>query len=113
VFLGRKLGGRPEERSWCVEGKVQYRKVAETMLFQEGSGRVVIGIALAPIALLCAEAEPPKVEFSTLFLDVPRSVRKFAVIFSARNVRIHWHRSTSESRGRYDTVEWEKLGANA
>jgi|SRR5271155_896467 uncharacterized protein (DUF488 family) len=58
VFLGRELGGRPEDRSCYVEGKVQYRKLAETMLFKKGLGRVVKGSRSHRIALLCSEAEP-------------------------------------------------------
>jgi uncharacterized protein (DUF488 family) len=58
VFLGRELGGRPEDPSCYVEGKVQYRKLAETILFKKGLERVVKGARSHRIALLCAEAEP-------------------------------------------------------
>src|ERR1700691_5477642 len=58
VFLGRELGGRPEDPNCYVEGKVQYRKLAETILFKKGLERVVKGARSHRIALLCAEAEP-------------------------------------------------------
>jgi len=58
VFLGRELGGRPEDPGCYVEGKVQYRKLAETMLFKKGLGRIVKGARSHRIAVLCAEAEP-------------------------------------------------------
>lgn len=58
VFLGRELGGRPEDPSCYVDGKVQYRRLAETPLFKKGLGRVLKGARSHRIALLCAEAEP-------------------------------------------------------
>jgi uncharacterized protein (DUF488 family) len=58
VFLGRELGGRPEDPSCYVDGKVQYRRLAETPLFKKGLGRIRKGARSHRIALLCAEAEP-------------------------------------------------------
>lgn len=58
VFLGRELGGRPEDPGCYVEGKVQYGRLAQTSFFKEGLGRVVKGAHSHRIALLCAEAEP-------------------------------------------------------
>ena len=40
VFLGRELGGRPEDPSCYVDGKVQYEASAETPLFKKGLGRI-------------------------------------------------------------------------
>jgi uncharacterized protein (DUF488 family) len=58
VFLGRELGGRPEDPGCYLEGKVQYSRLAQTPLFKKGLGRVVKGARSHRIALLCAEAEP-------------------------------------------------------
>jgi len=58
VFLGRELGGRPEDPGCYVEGKVQYGRLAQTPLFKKGLGRVFKGAGSHRIALLCAEAEP-------------------------------------------------------
>jgi len=58
VFLGRELGGRPDNASCYVDGKVQYRKLAETPVFRKGLERVLRGARSHRIALLCAEAEP-------------------------------------------------------
>ena len=58
VFLGRELGGRPEDPGCYADGKVQYRKLAQTSCFREGLVRVINGAQTHRIALLCSEAEP-------------------------------------------------------
>ena len=58
LFLGRALGGRPEDRSCYENGQVRYDHVARTALFREGIDRVVRGAADNRIALMCAEKEP-------------------------------------------------------
>ena len=59
VYLGRELGGRPEDSSCYDEsGRVQYRLVARTELLQGGIERVMHGAGNHCIALMCAEKEP-------------------------------------------------------
>ena len=58
LFLGRALGGRPEDRACYDEGRVRYDRVARTPLFREGLGRVVEEAARERVALMCAEKEP-------------------------------------------------------
>lgn len=58
VFLGRELGGRPDDPTCYVEGRVQYRRLAQTELFRQGISRVVNGARIYRTVLLCAEAEP-------------------------------------------------------
>lgn len=58
VFLGRELGGRPDDPSCYVEGRVQYRRLAQTQLFKQGLDRVQKGAQSYRTVLLCAEAEP-------------------------------------------------------
>lgn len=58
VFLGRELGGRPDDPRCYIEGRVQYRKLARTPLFRKGLDRILKGARSHRIALLCAEAEP-------------------------------------------------------
>lgn len=58
MFLGRELGGRPADRSCYFEGRVQYRKLAQTPLFKKGVDRVLRGAESYRVVLLCAEAEP-------------------------------------------------------
>lgn len=57
-FLGKELGGRPQDPSCYVNGQVQYRLVALTEQFQKGIERVLAGAAKYRIALMCAEREP-------------------------------------------------------
>lgn len=58
VFLGRELGARSEDGACYEDGRVQYRRLAGTDLFQSGLDRVVEGAHSYRLAILCAEREP-------------------------------------------------------
>ena len=58
VFMGRALGGRPEDPACYEDGRVRYDRLAETPLFREGLERIVDGAGRQRIALMCAEKEP-------------------------------------------------------
>ena len=59
LFLGRELGGRPQDPScYDPDGRVDYGRVAATPLFQDGIARLRRGIARYRVALLCAEENP-------------------------------------------------------
>ena len=58
VYLGRELGGRPDDTACYEKGRVRYDRVARTGRFREGVGRVVQGAGRHRIALMCAEREP-------------------------------------------------------
>ena len=59
VYLGRELGGRPEDPALYDDGgRVRYERVARTSNFRAGVARVVGGAAEYRIALMCAEKEP-------------------------------------------------------
>jgi uncharacterized protein (DUF488 family) len=58
VFLGRELGGRPEDPSLRTDGRLDYAKVAASGAFREGLARVRRGAERHRVALLCAEGDP-------------------------------------------------------
>ncbi len=58
VFLGRELGGRPDDPECYEGGRVDYERVARTSGFRDGIARVIGGAARHRIALMCAEKEP-------------------------------------------------------
>ena len=58
VFLGRELGARSEDRSCYDQGKVQYDRLARTVLFQAGLERVTQAMTTHRVALMCAEKDP-------------------------------------------------------
>ena len=58
VFLGKELGPRSDAPDCYVEGKVDYNRLSQTGLFQEGLGRVRQGMKSYRIALMCAEKDP-------------------------------------------------------
>ena len=58
VFLGKELGARSDDPKCYENGRVQYRSLAETPLFQSGIKRVRDGSRHKRIALMCAEKDP-------------------------------------------------------
>ena len=59
VALGKELGARSEDPTcYDKDGRVQYRLLAETDLFEQGIDRVLTGAQRYRIALMCAEKEP-------------------------------------------------------
>ena len=58
VFLGKELGARSDDPHCYENGRVQYRALAETSLFQSGIKRVRDGSRHRRIALMCAEKDP-------------------------------------------------------
>ena len=58
VFLGRELGGRPDDPACYENGRVRYDRVAATPMFQRGLDRVVQAAAGHNVAIMCAEKEP-------------------------------------------------------
>ena len=58
VFLGKELGGRPDDPACYEDGRVQYGLVARTAFFAEGMRRLEEGAGKYRVALLCAEKDP-------------------------------------------------------
>ena len=58
VFLGRELGARSDDPACYENGRVQYKRLAQTELFQKGIERVESGSNAYRIALMCAEKDP-------------------------------------------------------
>lgn len=58
VFLGKELGPRTDDSACYEDGKVSYRLLAQTPLFQEGLNRLRDGVKRYRVALLCAEKDP-------------------------------------------------------
>jgi uncharacterized protein (DUF488 family) len=58
VFLGKELGGKPDDLSCYHENQVQYARLSQTEAFKKGIERLNKGINAYRIALMCAEKEP-------------------------------------------------------
>ena len=58
AFLGRELGARTDDRSCYVDGKVQYERLAQTSLFQEGIARISDGVQTHRIAAAVCRERP-------------------------------------------------------
>ncbi len=58
VWLGRELGGRPDDPACFEDGAVRYDRLAQTALYRDGIERVLRGAAAHRLALMCAEKDP-------------------------------------------------------
>ena len=58
VFLGKELGARSDDRRCYEDGRVSYRLLANTALFQSGIVRLQRGNRRRAVALMCAEKNP-------------------------------------------------------
>ena len=58
VFLGRELGARSDDPSCYKNGRVQYKRLAQTELFCRGIERIELGSKDYRIALMCSEKDP-------------------------------------------------------
>lgn len=58
VFLGRELGARSTNSNCYTDGKLQFDKLSNEPLFQQGLVRLKQGIGKYTIALMCAEKDP-------------------------------------------------------
>jgi uncharacterized protein (DUF488 family) len=58
VFLGEELGARSKDLSNYENGKVQYRRLAQTELFRRGIERLKTGMSKHRIVVMCTEKEP-------------------------------------------------------
>jgi uncharacterized protein (DUF488 family) len=58
VFLGKELGARSNNPACYIDGKVQYKCLAEEPDFREGIRRLKKGIDTFQVALMCAERDP-------------------------------------------------------
>jgi uncharacterized protein (DUF488 family) len=59
VFLGAQLGARPEEpECFTSDGRVRFDRLGESLGFRNGIRRVVQGLQIYRIALMCAERDP-------------------------------------------------------
>ena len=57
-FLGRELGGRPEDPTAYVNQRVSYKRLAQTALFRSGIEHLLTLAPTSRVALVCAEKEP-------------------------------------------------------
>jgi uncharacterized protein (DUF488 family) len=59
LFLGDRLGGRPEDHAlYDADGRVDYERVRATSSFRAGLETLVQAAEDSPVAMLCSEADP-------------------------------------------------------
>lgn len=58
VFLGKELGGRPNEQLLYRAGVADYETMAARKEFDEGLNRIIEGATTHRIALMCSERDP-------------------------------------------------------
>lgn len=58
LFLGEELGARSKDRACYDEGRVSYRKLADTALFRQGIEQLLAAAQTHTTAIMCAEKDP-------------------------------------------------------
>jgi len=58
VFLGKELGGRPEQPAMYTQGVADYAKMAASPDFQRGIARLMQEAKRGRVAVMCSEADP-------------------------------------------------------
>lgn len=90
VFLGHELGARSNDPSCYLNGRVQYKRLAQTELFRSGIERVIRGARGHRIVLMCAEKEPLECH-RTLLVARALDERGVAVVHILGDGRIESH----------------------
>lgn len=60
LFLGKELGGKPDEEEFYDGGRPDYDKLRGSDRFAEGLTRLLKGLGEYRIALMCAEEDPAR-----------------------------------------------------
>ena len=90
VFLGKELGARSGDPACYESGRVKYRRLAPTALFQAGLQRVRDGSERMKLALMCAEKDPLECHRTILVArELVRSGGKVAHILANGDVETH------------------------
>jgi uncharacterized protein (DUF488 family) len=58
LFLGEELGARSKDRDCYEDGRISYRKLADTDLFRQGIERLLAAAKTHKTAMMCAEKDP-------------------------------------------------------
>ncbi|MGA7458137.1 MAG: DUF488 domain-containing protein [Methyloceanibacter sp.] len=58
LFLGKELGGRPEQKAMYTQGMADYEKMAGSPDFHAGIARLTEEAQRARVAAMCSEADP-------------------------------------------------------
>ena len=58
VFLGKELGGRPEQKAMYTQGVADYEKMAASPDFHAGIARLTEEAERSRVAVMCSEADP-------------------------------------------------------
>lgn len=58
IFMGDVLGGRPDDSSCYINGKVDYELIRQKEYYQKGLKRLIKGIGQYCVAIMCSEEDP-------------------------------------------------------
>jgi len=58
IFLGKQLGARSKDPAYYIDGRVSYRLLAKSPVFQEGLKELQRMIRAARVGIMCAEKDP-------------------------------------------------------
>lgn len=76
VFLGKELGGRPDDPACYEDGCVDFKRIAERKEFRQGIEHLVASASKYRVAMMCAEKDPIQCHRAIL---VSRNLKKHNV----------------------------------
>ncbi len=76
VFLGKECGARFGERNCYINGKVEYKLIAQHKIFKKGLERILEGLQKFNVALMCAENDPI---YCHRMILICRNLRRFEI----------------------------------
>jgi uncharacterized protein (DUF488 family) len=58
IFLGSKIGGKPRDPKYYLDGEVNYALLAKTLKFKEGLREIILLSQERNMVLMCSEENP-------------------------------------------------------
>ncbi len=58
IFIGHQIGGKPKDKKYYQDGKVNYDLIAETDHFKEGINKIIELNKDNDLVLMCSEEDP-------------------------------------------------------
>ena len=70
IFMGHQIGGKPKDKKYYQDGKVNYNLIAKTGRFKEGIDKIIELNKDDDLVLMCSEENPYKCHRHSLITQI-------------------------------------------